>query len=123
MKVAVVRNRRTSGSGGVIAYFGQRCPESYGEKTIQAVVASLAEYGHTVEVCEADIHLLTWLAAFMPSGADGRPTGMVFNMAYGIQGECRYTHLPAMLEMAGVPYTGSSPLGHTLALDKVIAKQ
>jgi D-alanine-D-alanine ligase len=47
---------------------------------------------------------------------------MVFNMAYGIQGECRYTHVPAMLEMAGIPYTGSSPLGHALALDKVITK-
>jgi D-alanine-D-alanine ligase len=30
---------------------------------------------------------------------------------------------PAMLEMAGIPYTGSSPLGHALALDKVITKQ
>jgi D-alanine-D-alanine ligase len=47
---------------------------------------------------------------------------MVFNMAYGIQGECRYTHAPAMLEMAGIPYTGSSPLGHALALDKVVTK-
>ena len=57
-----------------------------------------------------------------PLYADGHPTGMVFNMAYGIQGECRYTHVPAMLEMAGVPYTGSRPLGHALALDKVITK-
>jgi D-alanine-D-alanine ligase len=58
----------------------------------------------------------------MPPERDGRPGGMVFNMAYGIQGECRYTHVPAALEMAGVPYTGSSPLGHALALDKVITK-
>jgi D-alanine-D-alanine ligase len=43
-------------------------------------------------------------------------------MVYGIQGECRYTHVPAMLEMAGIPYTGSSPMGHTLALDKVVTK-
>src|SRR5262249_14757095 len=49
--------------------------------------------------------------------------GMVFNMAYGIQGNGRYTHVPAMLEMAGVPYTGSSPLGHALSLDKVITKR
>jgi D-alanine-D-alanine ligase len=27
-----------------------------------------------------------------------------------------------MLEMAGIPYTGSSPLGHALALDKVLTK-
>lgn len=58
----------------------------------------------------------------MPPCEDARPAGMVFNMAYGIQGECRYTHVPAMLEMAGVPYTGSSPLGHALALDKVVTK-
>ena len=58
----------------------------------------------------------------MPPDGQGRPSGMVFNMAYGIQGECRYTHIPAMLELAGIPYTGSSPLGHALALDKVITK-
>ncbi|MER8537609.1 hypothetical protein NKH61_33625 [Mesorhizobium sp. M1005] len=44
-------------------------------------------------------------------------------MAYGIHGERHSTHVPAMLEMAGVPYTGSSPLGHGLALDKVITKR
>jgi D-alanine-D-alanine ligase len=59
----------------------------------------------------------------MPPDPQQNPTGMVFNMAYGIQGNCRYTHVPAMLEMAGVPYTGSSPLGHALALDKVITKR
>jgi len=47
---------------------------------------------------------------------------MVFNMAYGIQGQARYTHVPAMLEMAGVPYTGADPLGHAVALDKVVTK-
>jgi len=31
--------------------------------------------------------------------------------------------LRATLEMAGVLYTGSSPLGHGLALDKVITKR
>lgn len=48
--------------------------------------------------------------------------GMVFNMTYGIQGESRYTHIPSMLEMLGIPYVGSSPSGHALALDKVITK-
>ena len=48
--------------------------------------------------------------------------GIVFNMAYGIQGESRYTHLPAMLEMLGIPYVGSNPAGHALALDKVFTK-
>jgi D-alanine-D-alanine ligase len=40
-----------------------------------------------------------------------------------VQGKCRYTHVPAILEVAGIPYTGSSPMGHILAQDKVVAKQ
>jgi len=121
MKVAVVRNRVKS--DGVINRFGQVCPESYGKSTVQKVVEALQAAGHTVELLRADKSLLAELERFMPpDAATGRPTGMVFNMAYGIQGECRYTHAPAMLEMAGVPYTGSSPLGHALALEKVITK-
>jgi len=121
MKVAVVRNRvRTD---GVINRFGQVCPESYGQKTVRMVVDALRGAGHTAEVFRADRTLLAELATYMPpDAATGKPTGMVFNMAYGIQGECRYTHVPAMLEMAGVPYTGSGPLGHALALDKVVTK-
>lgn len=46
----------------------------------------------------------------------------MLNLSYGIQGDCRYAHVPGMLEMAGIPYTGSSPLGHALALDKVVTK-
>lgn len=47
---------------------------------------------------------------------------MVFNMAYGIQGVSRYTHIPSLLEMVGIPYVGSSPAGHGIALDKVTTK-
>src|SRR4029077_17718652 len=110
---------RNRNSGAVINRFGQPCPEVYAEKTIVAVADALHANGHEAAILEADMSLLPALQAFMPSG----PQGMVFNMAYGIQGECRYTHVPAMLEMAGVPYTGSSPLGHSLALDKVITKK
>jgi len=120
MRVAVVRNNDRS---GVINRFGQSCPEKYGRKTVGNVVAALQEGGHDTLLCEGDKHLLGAIERFMPPDPQGRPTGIVFNMAYGIQGECRYTHVPAMLEMAGVPYTGSSPLGHALALDKVITKK
>lgn len=119
MKVAIVRNRETE---GVINRFGQVCPEVYGEGTVQKVVSSLRESGYEVAVFEGDKRLLAELEEFMPPDTDAQPTGIVFNMAYGIQGECRYTHVPAMLEMAGVPYTGSSPFGHALALDKVVTK-
>jgi D-alanine-D-alanine ligase len=119
MKVAVVHNRDRS---GVLSKFGQLCPEVYGERAIQNVVQALRNAGHDVLLCDGNKHLFSVLESFMPADSQGRPTGMVFNMAYGIQGNCRYTHVPAMLEMAGIPYTGSTPLGHALALDKVITK-
>jgi D-alanine-D-alanine ligase len=119
MKVAVVWNQDHS---GIINRFGAPCPEKYGVKAIANVVAALQEVGHEVLLCEADKHLFAKLEHFMPPRADGTPDGIAYNLAYGIQGECRYTHLPSMLEMAGVPYTGSGPLGHTLALDKVVTK-
>src|SRR5215475_5966490 len=120
MRVVVVWNNDHS---GVLNRFGQPCPERYGLRTVENVMTALREFGHDALLCEGDKELLAALERFMPPDPQGRPTGMVFNMAYGIQGECRYTHVPAMLEMAGVPYTGSSPLGHALALDKVITKQ
>lgn len=119
MKVAVVCNREFA---GVINLFGQASPEVYGERTVQMVIESLRGAGHEVTLLEGDKTLLEKLEEFMPPDANTQPTGIVFNMSYGIQGECRYTHVPAMLEMAGVPYTGSSPFGHALALDKVVTK-
>ena len=119
MKVAVVHNTNPA---GVVNRYGQQTPEHYNPKTIQLVVDSLAAAGQQVASIEGDKHLFAALESFMPPDAEGHPTGMVFNMAYGIQGENRYTHLPAMLELAGVPYTGSTPMGHALALDKVVTK-
>jgi D-alanine-D-alanine ligase len=120
MKVAVVCNFRKE---GIISRFGSPCLERYAKRHIQMVLTALETSSHEVACFEGDKTLLTELERFMPSAAHtGRPTGMVFNMAYGIQGESRYTHVPGMLEMAGIPYTGSGPLGHALALDKVITK-
>jgi len=119
MKVAIVRNQSCD---GVVNAFGRRCPEVYSARTVRATADGLREGGHVVVTTEGDTHLLAELARFMPADERGNPGGMVFNMAYGIQGDCRYTHVPAMLEMAGIPYTGSDPLGHALALDKVITK-
>lgn len=125
MKVAVVHNQfqDRQAIGAVISRYGQPCPESYALKHVELVVQSLTDAGHTAARFEGDRNLLTQLAAFLPADPLTQgPGGMVFNMAYGIQGDTRYTHIPAMLEMAGIPYTGASPLGHSLALDKVVTK-
>ncbi|MER9708414.1 ATP-grasp domain-containing protein [Mesorhizobium sp. M0204] len=122
MRVAVVTNRDIT---GVINRFGQPLPQPpkpLPEWDRESVVAALQEGGHEVLLCEGDKGMLTTLERFMPPDSQARPSGFVFNLAYGIQGESRFSHVPAMLEMAGVPYIGASPLGHELANDKVITK-
>ncbi len=46
---------------------------------------------------------------------------LVFNLCNGIQGYSRLAQLPAMLEFANIPYTGTSVLGHALAINKIFA--
>ncbi|MDX1359086.1 MAG: ATP-grasp domain-containing protein, partial [Clostridia bacterium] len=96
--------------------------EVYNPQTVKLVAESLESGGHNVEVIDGNMKVIEQLQQFMPKVVDGEQMGMVFNMAYGIQGESRYTHIPSMLEMLGIPYVGSSPSGHALALDKVITK-
>ncbi|MFB6452922.1 D-alanine--D-alanine ligase family protein [Bradyrhizobium tunisiense] len=119
MRVAIARNHNHT---GVINRFGQTCREEYDRDAVERIVAALQEGGHETLLCEADKGLLATLERFMPPDPQARPAGIVFNLANGIQGECRLSHVPAMLELAGVPYTGAGPLGNALALDKVITK-
>ena len=116
-RVAVVRNRDAK---GVIGRLGRAVPEKTLQRSIQRLVLGLRDGGHTVKVLEGDISLLSELRDFIPAHPrTGKPGGIVFNLAHGIQGESRYAHVPAQLEMAGIPYTGASVLGCALASDRV----
>src|SRR6201989_1422163 len=109
MNVAVVRNRSRE---GVVARCGRPSPETYGRKSVQRVLDALRAGGHDVACVEADVTMFAALERLLGRGPrTGGPTGLALNMGYGIQGDCRYTHAPAMLEMAGIPYTGATPLG------------
>ena len=119
MKVAVVYNRE---SRNVINLFGVPNREKYGQKAIARIVTALKKGGHKVIAFEGDKDLVRNLEDFMPRVVKGERPGMVFNLSYGIQGQARYTHVPGILEMMGLPYVGSGPLAHSLALDKVVAK-
>ncbi|NLX61803.1 MAG: ATP-grasp domain-containing protein [Tissierellia bacterium] len=44
---------------------------------------------------------------------------LVFNLCNGIKGDSKLAQLPALLEFANIPYTGSSISGHTLAINKI----
>lgn len=119
MKVAIIYNKDLS---GVINRFGMQNKETYNPKTIKKVADALEKGGHNVAIIDGSMGVIQSIQEFMPRVIQGERMGMVFNMAYGIQGESRYTHIPSMLEMLGIPYIGSTPAGHTLALDKVTTK-
>ncbi len=119
MKIAVVYNRI---SQKVINLFGMPNREKYGLKSIKRITDALKKGKHQVIALEGDKDLIDNLEDFMPRVLKGERPGMVFNLSYGIQGQARYTHVPGILEMVGIPYIGSGPLAHSLALDKVVAK-
>ena len=119
MKIAVVYNRD---SKNVINLFGMPNREKIGLQTIKRLSDALKKGGHQVMSLEADKDLVDRLEDFMPQVIQGERPGMVFNVSYGLQGQARYTHVPSILEMVGIPYVGSGPLGHSLALDKVVTK-
>lgn len=119
MKIAIVYNYE---SKAVINLFGIPNRERYGKKTIKAITSALKKGGHQVKQFEGDKNIVRSLEEFMPAVIGGERPGLVFNLSYGIQGRARYTHIPGILEMLGIPYLGSSPDTHGLALDKVVTK-
>jgi D-alanine-D-alanine ligase len=84
-------------------------------QTIAAIREAVESYGHTVVELEATPELSTLL----PAAA----VDVVFNIAEGMGGRNREAQVPALLELLGIPYTGSDPAAMSLALDKSLAKQ
>ena len=84
------------------------------------LVDALREQGFKVKVLEGDKTLLDTLTRFLPPNPrHGTPGGIVFNLSTGVQGEGRFSHVPAMLEMAGIPYTGPDPLAYAHLADRL----
>ena len=121
MKVAVIYNKQEDAEG-VLNVFGMQNQETYDPQTVERVASALEKGSHNVRIIDGNINVIEQLRDFMPRVVQGEQPGMVFNMAYGLQGVSRYTHMPSLLEMLGVPYVGSSPAGHGIALDKVTTK-
>jgi D-alanine-D-alanine ligase len=119
MKIAIVYNHDRK---NVINLFGIPNRELIGQKTIKRITNALKAKKHQVKAIEGDKDMIDRLEEFMPRVLKGEHPGLVFNLSYGIQGQARYAHVPSILEMVGIPYVGSGPLAHGLALDKVVAK-
>ncbi|WP_457622745.1 D-alanine--D-alanine ligase family protein [Persephonella sp.] len=114
MRILIVYNYDFS---KVLFRHPKQTKEIYPIETINKIADALKIKGHYVETADGNLEIINRLKNFFSRGK-----GIVFNLSYGIQGEDRYAHIPSILEMLGVPYTGSSPEGHTLALDKAVAK-
>jgi len=84
-------------------------------KTIKAIREAIESYGHKVVEFEATPELPSLLSA-----AD---VDLVFNVAEGFKGRHRESQIPALLELLGIPYTGSDPTALSLSLDKGLAKR
>jgi len=122
LKIAIVYNKKSIDEHDVINVFGMVTKEHYSYKTVEKVAKALEKGGHSVKIIEGGMNFIEEMKDFMPRVVAGDRPGMVFNMAYGIQGQNRYTHVPAMLEMLGIPYVGSGPEAHAVVQGKVLTK-
>lgn len=84
-------------------------------QTIETLRKAIMVHGHEVLLIEADVEAYERLRT---SGVD-----LVFNIAEGLWGEDREAQIPAILEMLGIPYTGSGPLALALCLHKGKTKE
>jgi len=114
MKIALTYNlkKEVHEGEGLPADFYAECDDT---ETVEAVRDAIAERHGPVDMIEADEDAFERLRKSSPD--------LVFNMAEGVWGESRESHLPAMMEMLRIPYTGSSPLTLALCLNKARAKE
>jgi D-alanine-D-alanine ligase len=103
-----------------------RYEEFDSEETVEAVAGAMRRLGHEVERLGwgppmLDALIRRGLAGNGNPGPGDRLDG-VFNFAEGVGGRGRESQVPAMLEMLGIPNTGSDPVALALALDKGLAK-
>jgi D-alanine-D-alanine ligase len=80
--------------------------------TVDAIRGYLERIAGGVVAIEADENAYPRLQAHR-SDID-----LAFNYSMGLNGASRYCHIPAMLEMLRIPYTGSSPLTQAVLMNK-----
>ena len=84
-------------------------------ETVDAIRKALESGGYEVELLEADRGFMERLKE---SNVD-----FVFNIAEGVNGESRESHVPAILEMLNIPYSGSGVLTQAVTLNKSRKKE
>lgn len=83
--------------------------------TIDLIAKAIESHGHTVVRLEANASIVQALPL---ANVD-----VVFNLAEGERGRGREAHVPALLELLDIPFTGSDAATMAIALDKELAKR
>jgi D-alanine-D-alanine ligase len=84
-------------------------------ETVDALRAAIETDGHKTVFLQADRDLPFALRETKPD--------ICFNIAEGLGGDAREAQVPALLEMLGIPYTGSRVLTNGISLDKTLTKR
>src|SRR5438105_1581089 len=114
MKIGITYDLKTSGP------LDPSLPDDLQEEfdsphTIEAIAAVLRGLGHHVVLLGNGREFLEKVLA--------EPPDFVFNFAEGTGvSRSREARVPAVLEMLGIPFTGSDPLTMAVTLDKDVAK-
>ena len=101
-------------SAAAIAAAGDEFAEWDSPATIDAVAAALGGVGEVIRL-EADESFPERVRAERPD--------IVFNIAEGLRGMNRESHVPAICEFFGIPYSGSDPFTLSLCLHKARTKE
>ncbi len=125
MKIGITFDLKTDSKGArdnsPLAPHPSSLPDDFQEEfdspiTIEAIAVALRSLGHEVAFLGDGRELIERLLADPPE--------FVFNIAEGQGiGRSREARVPALLEMLGIPYTGSDPLTLAATLDKDCAKR
>lgn len=113
MRIAVLENLRVNAPRTE-----QDSPDAWAElgtiEDVQEIVVALERAGHQAAFFEGGLKLLEELPAYRPD--------LCFNLCEGHYGEGRECHVPALLELMRLPYTGSNLLTLALTLDKPLTQ-
>lgn len=82
------------------------------QQTIDSIIKHLKDCGYNVLPVEANED------AYLALHSHRSEIDLAFNYSMGLHGSARYAHLPAMLEMLRIPYTGSDPLTQAVVMNK-----
>lgn len=84
-------------------------------RTNAALQQAILKLGHEVHMIPGDFDLLNRLAQIKPD--------VIFNNCTGIHDKSSQPQIAGMLELSGIPFTGSGQTAHTLSLYKPLTKK